>query len=39
MIRSAAKMIDEQHAEKSTYSAMAKRYATDNCSVIANEAL
>lgn len=39
MIRAAAKMIDEKHPEKTTYAAMAKRYATDTCFNVANDAL
>lgn len=32
-------MIDNSHPDKTLYSAMAKRYATDSCFNLANEAL
>jgi len=39
MVRNAARMIDSQHPEKTMFSAMAKRYATDSCFDIVNYAL
>ncbi|KAM3145264.1 hypothetical protein pb186bvf_002592 [Paramecium bursaria] len=39
IIRHAAKLIDEKSQDKTIYSAMAKRYATDACSKIADDAL
>lgn len=32
-------MIDTNHPEKTLYSALAKRYATDSCFNVANDAL
>lgn len=32
-------MIDNSHPEKTLYSALAKRYATDSCFNVANDAL
>jgi len=39
LVRHAAKLIDEEHPDKTTACAMAKRYATDMGSVICNDAL
>jgi alkylation response protein AidB-like acyl-CoA dehydrogenase len=39
MIYRAAHAVDTGHAQKTKYSAMAKRFATDTCSKIANDAL
>ncbi|CAD8181419.1 unnamed protein product [Paramecium octaurelia] len=39
IVRQAAQMIDNSHPDKTLYSAMAKRYATDSCFNVANEAL
>lgn len=39
MVRSAARMIDENHPEKTVHCAMAKKFATDACFDICNEAL
>ncbi|RMH82594.1 acyl-CoA dehydrogenase [Pseudomonas sp. AOB-7] len=39
MVRLAADKLDRRHAEASLYCAMAKRFATDQCFAICNEAL
>jgi len=39
MVRNAARMMDVDHKEKTMYAAMAKRYATDKCFDIVNNAL
>jgi alkylation response protein AidB-like acyl-CoA dehydrogenase len=39
MVRLAAHKLDQQHAEASLYCAMAKRFATDHCFNLCNEAL
>lgn len=39
MVRMAAHKLDSQHAEASLYCAMAKRFATDHCFNVCNEAL
>jgi len=39
MVRNAARMMDEDHPEKTMYSAMAKRFATDKCFDIVNMSL
>ncbi|WP_394559335.1 isobutyryl-CoA dehydrogenase [Aquipseudomonas alcaligenes] len=39
MVRLAAHKLDNRHAEASLYCAMAKRFATDHCFAVCNEAL
>ncbi|WP_137823749.1 isobutyryl-CoA dehydrogenase [Pseudomonas sp. D(2018)] len=39
MVRLAAHRLDQRHAEASLYCAMAKRFATDQCFALCNEAL
>jgi hypothetical protein len=39
MVRLAAHKLDQQHGEASLYCAMAKRFATDHCFTLCNEAL
>ncbi|NQD95472.1 acyl-CoA dehydrogenase [Pseudomonas sp. CrR25] len=39
MVRLAAHKLDQRHAEASLYCAMAKRFATDQCFTLCNEAL
>ncbi|MNN80903.1 Acyl-CoA dehydrogenase [compost metagenome] len=39
MVRLAAHRLDQRHAEASLYCAMAKRFATDQCFELCNEAL
>jgi alkylation response protein AidB-like acyl-CoA dehydrogenase len=39
MVRLAAHKLDQQHGEASLYCAMAKRFATDHCFNLCNEAL
>jgi alkylation response protein AidB-like acyl-CoA dehydrogenase len=39
MVRLAAHKLDHQHSEASLYCAMAKRFATDHCFTLCNEAL
>ena len=39
MVRLAAHKLDHNHGEASLYCAMAKRFATDHCFAVCNEAL